>query len=204
MVLIPIFFRPDSSARLRIRKELNIPENAPVVGTVARYDALKDFPTFFEATRHLNQQGVYYVLAGKGLDPDNQELKLLMEQNPEGKFLLLGERSDIPEVLTALDVFTLCSVTEGFPNALGEAMACGVSSVATDVGDVKVLMGDTGSLVPPHSAKELARGWEKHLKMSASERQQFGRQARQRICEKFSIEKAYRRYREVYAPALSA
>jgi glycosyltransferase involved in cell wall biosynthesis len=105
----------------------------------------------------------------------------------------------MPSVFTALNLHTLSSAYgEAFPNVLGEAMACGVPCVATDVGDSSFLIGDTGMVVPPKDPQALADGWERLLSLSAEERLSLGERARQRILQLFSIVQIARRYEDLY------
>src|SRR5690606_12765833 len=89
-----------------------------------------------------------FLMVGRGNTWDNLELLQWIEQaGLKEKFVLLGERSDVPVCLSAMDIFCLHSKTEGFPNVLGEAMAMRVPCVATDVGDTRLLMGGLGQVV---------------------------------------------------------
>jgi glycosyltransferase involved in cell wall biosynthesis len=89
--------------------------------------------------------------------------------------------------LNALEISTLCSVSEGFPNTVGEAMACGVPCVVTDVGDARLLVGDTGIVVPKNDPAALAEAWARLSDPAL--RARLGRAARDRIVSQFSLDR---------------
>ncbi len=152
-------YRPDEEARIRLRGELGLPPEAAVIGLIARFDPMKDHATFLAAAELLarNHPGVRFVLAGQGVDPGNPALAGANVGALAGKVSLLGRREDIPQIMNALDLMCMSSAFgEGFPNVLGEAMACGVPCVATDVGDAAWILGDTGRVVPPRDPVALA------------------------------------------------
>jgi glycosyltransferase involved in cell wall biosynthesis len=99
-------------------------------------------------------------------------------------------------IYPAFDVLTQSSAYgEGLPNVVIEAMACGVPCVVTDVGDSRDVVGETGLVLPPRDPQALARGWEKVL----SERPgTLGENARLRILERYSIERACMDYEALY------
>jgi glycosyltransferase involved in cell wall biosynthesis len=100
-----------------------------------------------------------------------------------------GESRNMGAVQNALDIATSSSsFGEGLSNAIGEAMACGVPCVVTDVGDSAILVGATGLVVPPGEPAAMAAAWKRLLDMPAAERAALGRAARQRIVEEYSIE----------------
>ena len=94
------------------------------------------------------------------------------------------------------------SVYEGFGLPAGEAMACGVPCVATDVGDSAFLLGDTGEVVPPRDPGALAAAWERLLSMPRDARLRCGEAARRRIAETFDLQSVVERYRALYTPYL--
>ena len=95
----------------------------------------------------------------------------------------------MPAVWNALDVATLCSAYgEGFPNALGEAMACGIPCVTTDVGDTARIVGTVGFVVQRRSPEALAAGWRSAASLPADERQIIGEGGRNRIIERYSVD----------------
>jgi glycosyltransferase involved in cell wall biosynthesis len=106
----------------------------------------------------------------------------------------LGERKDIPEILAGLDILVLLSSGEGFPNVVGEAMACGVPCVVTNVRDSSWIVSDTGISEPRQDDNALAEGIEQILNRSSEERRTLGMRARQRILKKFSIETIAKKY----------
>jgi glycosyltransferase involved in cell wall biosynthesis len=112
----------------------------------------------------------------------------------------LGERRDTDRIIAALDMLVLGSAFgEGFPNAVGEAMACGVPCVATDVGDNAAIIGGCGSVAPPRDPQALAEAMSRLLALSSDERRALGSRARERIQKDYALAAMVRRYSEVYA-----
>ncbi|MDX1994669.1 MAG: glycosyltransferase [bacterium] len=202
MVVIPngfdlTRFQPDPAARTAIRAELEIPPDAPVVGMVARFEPVKDHQNFVQAARRLHEQQreACFVLAGKDVTWDNDALSGWIGGGEfRRKFRLLGLRSDAARLFNAFDVATLSSRREAFPLTIGEAMACGVPAVVTDVGDAAELVGETGRVVPPGDSEALAQGWSDLLGMDTAARRAAGQAARQRIETHYSLDLAVQRY----------
>jgi glycosyltransferase involved in cell wall biosynthesis len=140
------------------------------------------------------------VLAGTDVDPKNLELNQLIEAHRLGACVhLLGERSDIAWITAGLDIATLSSAWgDAFPNVIGEAMACGVPCVVTDIGDASCIVGNTGIVVPPRHPTALVKAWNKLLEMDATARTRLGEAARQRVIENYSLAKIARRYERLY------
>ncbi len=195
-------FRACEDARAGIRKELRVDPNATVIGLVARYDPLKDHANFIEAAGLLKglYPDVHFLMCGANVDSDNT---LLVEQirslGLADRVHLLGPRSDVQRIHASLDIATSASLSEAFPLVVGEAMACGVPCVATDVGDSSLIVGESGRIVPPRDPAALARGWSELLAMPVESRRNLGQQARHRVCELFDLAAVTRRYESVYA-----
>jgi glycosyltransferase involved in cell wall biosynthesis len=172
-----------------------------MIGMVARFHPQKDFHNFIEAASIFSGKNrrAQFLLCGKDADWENTKLvNWLAENGLKDRFILTGQREDVPNILNGLDIFSLSSFSEAFPLTIGEAMACGVPCVATDVGDSAYLIGDTGIIVPPRDPRALSDGWEKILGMSIRERQALGERARRRIQQNFSIEQITQRYEMLY------
>ncbi len=93
------------------------------------------------------------------------------------------------DAYNALDILALCSKEEGCPNVVGEAMACGVPCVVTDVGDAAIMVGDTGQVVPPSDSEAMAGAWARLMELSDEDRHRYGLAARNRIIELYSLER---------------
>lgn len=200
-------FSPAEDARLALRDELGLPESTPLIGIAARFDPQKDLRTFISAARLLSEHrpDVHFVMAGEGVDRNNAGLGAwLAEDAIDGRVHLLGLRGDMQHILPALDLQTMTSAFgEAFPLVLGEAMACGVPCVATNIGDAAMIVGDTGIIVPPRSPAAVAEAWESLLNRAPEDRARLGREARNRIARHYSLEHVGATYTALYQEVLS-
>ena len=193
-------FRPEKHAKRKTRSELEIPQNAFVFGNVARYHPMKDHQNFLSAAISIlrNLPEAYAVLVGEGLTPENRKLTQSIPTYLTDRFRLLGKHVNVLPYLQAMDVFCLSSFKEGFPNALCEAMSCGLPSVVTNVGDCGIIVGDTGIVVPPKDSDALAQGLLRFGQRDTKELSIFAKAARNRIETHFSIAAMVENYIRMY------
>ncbi len=195
-------FKPDAEARNSMRNELGLAPEALAIGLVARFDPMKDHETFMAAARAVAQanDSAVFVLAGKGMTKQNHSLAPILSESPFGsRVCLLGEREDVPRLMAALDVVCSSSLSESFPNTIAEAMACGLTCVATDVGDSASIIGDTGLVVAPGQPDALARGLLRVIEMDRSTRKMLGCAARERIIQNFSFRRSVDDYEAFFS-----
>jgi glycosyltransferase involved in cell wall biosynthesis len=199
-------FAPNAAARDSLRAELSVSKDALLVGLLARFDPQKNHTGFLQAAVAITRcvPNVHFVLAGSGVDATNPQLAhCIDEYGLTGNLHLLGLRSDMPRITAALDVACCASTSgEAFSNALGEAMASEVATVATDVGDNAYILGDTGLLVPAGNVASMAHAISRVLSMSHAERQAMGRRARERVQNLFTIDSVVRQYEAFYLSTL--
>jgi glycosyltransferase involved in cell wall biosynthesis len=196
-------FSPDPEARRRVRAEWGVAESEELIGLVGRLDPMKDHPTFLRAAALLVRErgNVRFVCVGDGPADYRRELHALGEGLGLAQRLIwAGARGDMPAVYNALDIATSASYGEGFPNVVGEAMACGVPCVATDVGDSASIVGETGVVVPPKNPEALATGWKISL---GRDRSEMALKARLRVEENFSVERLVERTEKAICPKMS-
>ncbi len=195
-------FAPNPGERARVRASLDVPEDALVIGLVARVHPTKDHANFCSAARLFldSHPDTIFILVGDGTSMDNPELAALIDTaGLRARVRLLGRRTDIPAVNAAFDIATLSSRGEAFPNAVAEAMACGVPCVATNVGDVPEIVGDTGKVVPPRDSVALSAGWSRLAALGAEGRRSLGLRARRRIIEHYANSIRAHRYADLYS-----
>ncbi|MBK8338011.1 MAG: glycosyltransferase [Sterolibacteriaceae bacterium] len=196
-------FRPDQEQRARKRAELGIAPGVPVVGVVARSHPMKDHATLVDAAVRVRQAfpDVLFVLAGSEIDASNVPLvSRIAARELDRNFMLLGEVTDTENVYPALDVCALSSSWgEAFPNVLGEAMACGVPCVSTDLGEARHIIDDTGATVPIRAPAALGAAISGILALDAAARRQLGARARQRVARLFSLDAVCEAYLDCYA-----
>ncbi len=200
-------YRPDNSARKRLRDQLGLQNDAILIGIVARWDPMKDQMNFLKAASLLAEKldSVHFVMVGLGIDSSNKRIMSFMNNRSlKDRIHLLGLRNDVSRVMAALDVLSSSSAYgEGFSNTLGEAMACGIPCVATDVGDSARIVGETGLVVPPKNPEALANAWKRLIDIGQEGRRGLGISARKRIQEHFEISKVVKQYEGLYTSLLS-
>jgi glycosyltransferase involved in cell wall biosynthesis len=155
-------FRPDTAGRARLRAAWRVGPEATLVGIVARLDPMKDHRNFLAAAARLakTRNDLRFVCIGDGPEPYRSELEALAgELGLNRELIWAGAQADVTAAYGALDIAVSASAFgEGFSNVIGEAMACGVPCVVTDVGDSAQIVGDAGEVVPPGDPSALAAG----------------------------------------------
>ncbi|ACC80078.1 glycosyltransferase [Nostoc punctiforme] len=183
-------FQPNSEAGLRVRTEWRISKDTILIGLIGRLDPMKDHPTFLKAVALLckERENVCFVCVGIGTHEYAQELYQLAEElEVAEKVIWAGGRADMPDIYNALDITcSSSSYGEGFSNVIGEAMACGVPCVVTDVGDSAWIIDDTGIVVPPNNPEALKAGITSLINIISS-KSYSSCHIRQRIISHFSV-----------------
>lgn len=191
--------------RIQLRVQCGFDADDIVLGILGRFNLDKDHANFVKAAGQLARQyaRLRFLMVGKDLDSNNSDLmQWIGETGYPGRFVLLGERVDVPVCLSAMDIFCLSSRTEAFPNVVGEAMAMGLPCVATNVGDVAVLMADTGVLVPQGNPDALACGVASLIGLGRDYCLKMGQRAKARIHATFTMACARKRFEVIYEDVL--
>lgn len=200
-------FRPMPAARRRVRRDLGLDDDAVVVGSAARFHPIKNHVGLIGAFSSIAPRypRARLLLAGLGISAENEAIaEAIRRGGQQGRIMLLGERDDIPDLFAALDVLALSSRSEGFPNVLGEAMACGVPCVTTDVGDAASIVGNTGFVAPANDEAGLAEALSRSLAVPDDERRALGERARSRVRQSYAIPEVIGRYAALYHQASGA
>jgi glycosyltransferase involved in cell wall biosynthesis len=139
-------------------------------------------------------------MIGNRVDSSNAELQnWIAEESLQDRVHLLGQRSDVPALLPALDLLVSSSIGEGFSQVLGEAMACGVPCAVTNVGDSARIVGDTGRVVEPGQPEALAAACLEILALPVEERQAVGRAARARVEAEYNVISISQKYAQFFS-----
>ncbi len=184
--------RPDRELGLDLRARWGVGPDQPLIGLVARLDPVKDHANFLRAAALLaaKRPDARFVCVGGGPEGYAAELRgLAAGLGLAERLVWAGELQDMARAYNALDMLCLSSASESFPNVLGEAMSCGVPCVATDVGDARLVVGETGAVVPCGDPAALAAGLAGQLARAAREGEALRAACRARITENFSVER---------------
>ena len=194
-------FARDANAGRQVRAGWGIADDEIVIGMVARLDPQKDHANFIAMAARVAQAlpRTRFVLVGRGIPGDSRLAAAIADAGLGRRMVLDHERSDVPAVMSALDVFCLSSRAEGFPNVLGEAMASETPSLGTDAGDTRMLLGDDALVAPVENPDALAACVLRVARASIDERRQLGASQRRRIETEFEISRIWQRYRDLYS-----
>jgi glycosyltransferase involved in cell wall biosynthesis len=196
--------RPDQG---KVRCELGIPADGPVIGSIGRLDPIKDYDVMIEAFARLLAgwtPGVprpTLIIAGDG--PATAPLRELVHaRRLEGAVHLLGWRDDVHDLHEAFTLFTMSSISEGTSVALLEAMSAGLCPVVTAVGGNPAVLGNRlrHRMVPPRDPDALTAAWRAAV-LEPERRTADGMLARRRVEDAFGLDAMVRRYEAIYLGA---
>ncbi len=194
------YWKPDALHRATCRLAWGVEADAPVAGYIGRLHPQKDVPTFLRASAIALAENprLHIVMVGDGLSRDNPALAHWLSDLPPQRFHALGRRDDIAAILAGFDFFCLSSSSEAFPNVLGEAMATGLSCIATNVGDCARLIEGNGRIVAVGDVRNMAEAMGEMARMEAARRVNIGKAARARIMASYSLGATVGTYAHLY------
>ncbi|NQT81153.1 MAG: glycosyltransferase family 4 protein [Candidatus Aminicenantes bacterium] len=186
------------------KRELGIPENYLVVGTVGRLVPVKGPEFLIEAAKYIISKypEVFFIFTGDGPLEQNLE-RQAFKSGIKDNIIFLGWRNDIAGIISVYDIFALPSLNEGMGRVLVEAMALGKPIVASNVGGIPDLVthGKNGFLVPPKNPEKLAK-YIQILIGDKEKRKKMG-QAGKEMVKNFSKEKMVEKIANLYEELLT-
>lgn len=181
-------FAPNAELRGKLRREFGIPDGQFVAIHVARVDPMKDHPMFLSAMARV--PGATGLLVGTGTE------RLTLPPNVRA----LGMRLNVDRLLPVADVVVSTSAFgEGFSNVIAEGMSAGLVPITTDVGDARVIVGETGVVIPPRDSDALVTALAAEADLSPQDRARRGALARRRIEQEFALSKSVDAFERLYA-----
>ena len=184
-------FHPNRKAGEKLRIQWGIKNEQILIGLVGRFDPIKDHPTFIKAAAIVAKQNplARFICIGSGNEAYKEELNKQVDgRGLSEKFIWAGHMEDMTAAYNSLDVLCLSSYGEGFPNAVGEAMACGIPVVTTNVGDAAEIIGDIGKVVAVGDDQQLAKELIRFAAMPRASLRKLGIKSRERIKQKYSLQ----------------
>lgn len=193
-----------------LHRELSLNPGTPLIGSTGRLETVKGYDVMIRAYTELlrvypgstGTPAPHLILIGEGSQKANLK-RLAQESGVSDRIHFLGLRDDIQQCLSAFDIFTMSSHSEGTSVSLLEAMSCSLCPIVTDVGGNRAVLGSSlqHRLVPPDNPQALGQAWKSALEDPAR-RQTDALRARQIVEEKFSLDAMVRRYENLYEDVL--
>jgi glycosyltransferase involved in cell wall biosynthesis len=190
--------RPDIAAGRALRRTWGFSDDVFVIGCVARLEPMKDHATLLSAAASFAQESAdtRFVCVGDG--PLREELKQRADSlGLADRVLWVGELAEMGAAYNACNLATLSSAFgEGFPNVIGEAMACGIPVAATDIGDARPIIGGLGEVVPPRKPALLCAAWQR-LRARLAQEPALRAAVRDAIVVNYGLEAMIRRTEDI-------
>lgn len=187
------WYRPDAELGAGRKRQWGLDAGKWTIGQVARSDPKKGYEDFIDAATMLcdRRDDVQFLGVGVGSDGYGRRLRERAERQGIGERITWrGLEKDMLAAYNAMDINTLSSrFGEGCPNAVAEAMACGVPCVVTDVGDSARIVARPQQVVSPESPEALAEAWARLLDRLDADRASVARESRERVVESLSVER---------------
>jgi glycosyltransferase involved in cell wall biosynthesis len=190
--------RPDIAAGRALRRAWGLSDDAFVIGCVARLEPMKDHATLLSAAARFAHENAdtRFVCVGDG--PLREEIKQRADSlGLADRILWVGELAEMRAAYNTFNLATLSSAFgEGFPNVIGEAMACGIPVAATDIGDAHLIVGGLGEVVPPGNPDLLCAAW-RRLRARLAQEPALGDAVRGAIVANYGLEVMVRRTEDI-------
>lgn len=201
-------FHLNSGFREEIRTEFGIEPDTVLLGNVGRFNPVKNHAGLLQAMATLRDRRVHFrcLFVGPQINPENAVLLDAIERYKlQDQVILVGPRTDVEKIMNAIDIHVSASRTEGFPNVLAEAMACGTPCVTTDAGDASKIIGDNGWLVPVETQDALVTAISEALVEIQQAEIWHARQSAGivNIQQKFSIDRMQRAYTDLWCSEIA-
>lgn len=193
-------FSYKAESRIKILNELNLSPDNYLILAVGRFNHQKDYPNLLNAFKVVKNKEILetkLIIAGDGELRNEIENKIL-ELDLKDDVFLLGRRQDIPELMSAVDLFVLPSKYEGFGLVVAEAMACKTLVVATDCGGVSEVLNDARFLVPPSNHEELSDKILYSLMLNKDQKDEILLKNIDHVRNNFSLKEIARKWVELY------
>jgi glycosyltransferase involved in cell wall biosynthesis len=191
--------------RLEVRKNLQIAESEFVIGMVARWDYYKDHLTLLKSVSNIKNKNRFkfkLVLVGNNIESSNETLVNMIESlGLKEEVILTGNLSNVSEVYSSFDLMVLSSKGEAFPNVVVESMSCEIPVVASNVGDVKSILENSGEIVDVSNAYQMEESIEKMHKEFSERKNEYmlrKKKIRDIVVNKYSISRMVDNYHKCW------
>lgn len=178
-----------------------IPKDKFIIGMIARFDVQKNHIGFIESLSYLKNDydNFHCILVGRGCDNSNRQLINQIERFKLNDFVTLaGERRDISEILSNINLFAIPSLGEAFPISLCEAMASSIPCVGNDVGDIRYMLGNNDLVIKAWDPKLFAKKIFYLSSMKENEIKALGKSLHERAISMFDIHSTVHEYKKLY------